>query len=43
MENANTYYLGASSMKHDVLTKIIVEVLEKLFNIGLSVSAMVCD
>jgi len=38
-----TYYLSASSMKHDVLTEIIIEVVEKLFSIGLSVTAIVCD
>jgi len=38
-----TYYLSASSMKHDVLSEIISEVVEKLFSIGLSVTAIVCD
>lgn len=30
-------------MKHDVLTEIIIEVVENLFSIGLLVTAIVCD
>ncbi|KAF0717771.1 Uncharacterized protein FWK35_00034244, partial [Aphis craccivora] len=38
-----TYFLSASSMKHDILSELIIEVVEKLNRIGLSVTAIVCD
>lgn len=38
-----TYFLSASSMRHDILSELIIEVVEKLNNIGLSVTAIVYD